>query len=295
MKILITGVNGFIGQHLAKRLIKDNHRVVGIGRSRKSKIKNLTYLQGSVLDKNLIKKAIKDTDVVVHLAALTSHKDIVDKELETQKTNLLGTRNVLEVFLKSKAKKFLYASTGKVYGRIYSLPITERHPTNPLNILGKSKLEAENLIKLYTNNKKEFIIFRIFNIYGREQNENFLVPTIMKQLKNDVKEIILGDIEAKRDYIYIDDVIDAFILAIEKKNLFGFSIFNICTGIGTSAFQIVDLVNRIKNTKIKIKINQDLIRTDEMKEEYGSFEVAKKELGWSPKINLKEGLKRILN
>lgn len=294
MRVLITGVNGFIGQHLAHKLLEKGHSVSGIGRSKNCKVKRIkTYYQGSVLDLELLKTSLKDMDIVVHLVAITSHKEIVDKKSKALATNLLGTTNVLEAFTKSKARKFLYASTGKVYGKVLFLPITENHPTNPLNILGKSKLEVEKLINSYNNNK-ELIIFRIFNVYGKGQNENFLIPTILKQLSDRKGEIILGDIEAKRDYVYIDDLVNAFVLAIEHEGPPGASIYNICTGIGTSASEIVQLISKIKSVNINIKVNPDLFRKDEMNEEYGSFELANKVFGWKPKINIEQGLKRLI-
>ena len=209
MKILITGINGFIGQHLASELLKKGHYVIGLSRGNKCSIKSISkYFSGSVLDKELVTRAIKNVDVVVHLAALTAHKDIVDNRFKTLETNFLGTQNILNVFSKSKTtKNFLYASTGKVYGNIVKLPITETHPTNPLNILGKSKLITEKLIDFYalatlSTSKKEFVIFRTFNVYGPGQGKNFLIPTIINQLSLNKKEITLGDIDAKRDYEY---------------------------------------------------------------------------------------------
>ncbi len=296
MRVLITGVNGFMGQHLAAELIRKGHFVSGFGRSKKCKVTNIqTYYSGSVTDKKFVENAIKNADAIAHLAALTSHKDIVENSAKTLETNFLGTKNVLDAFLKSKkARKFLYASTGKVYGKIKHLPISENHLTNPLNILGKSKLKTEKLITSYNENGKEFIIFRIFNVYGHSHSKNFLIPTILKQLSDGKREIILGDIKAKRDYIYIDDLVDAFILAIEGKGSPGVSIYNICTGVGSSASKIVKIISKIKGIDIKVKINSALLRPDEMKEEYGSFELAKKQLGWEPKIRLEEGLKRLV-
>lgn len=295
MKIIITGINGFIGQHLAKKLLEKNHTVIGIGKEDKSKISGIYYYKGNILDNFFLKNTIEDCDAIIHLAALTSHKDISENKSETQEINLAGTKNVLEVFSKSKTKKFIYPSTGKVYGKIHYLPIDEKHPTEPLNILGKSKLQVEKLIGSYKNENKQFIIFRIFNVYGKGQDENFLIPTIFKQLSEGKKEITLGDVKAKRDYIYIDDLVDAFILAIEQRVKNGIFIYNICTQVSSSAAQIINLINKIKKIKIKIKVNHNLIRKDESSDEYGSFKLARKELNWYPKINLEEGLRKIFN
>lgn len=295
MKILITGVNGFIGQHLARSLINKNYTVIGLGRSKTSLIPEIKYYSGSVLDKKVISQAIKDVDAIVHLAALTAHQDIVDHKFITLETNFLGTKNLLDAFIAIKsAQKFLYASTGKVYGRIKNLPIKESHATQPLNILGKSKLITERLIDFYSNAEKELVIFRIFNVYGPGQKENFLIPTILSQLTEVKKEIVLGDVEAKRDYIYIDDVVDAFVRTLERKTSPGLSIYNICTGIGTSATKIVKIICKINKKAIDLKSNATLLRQDEMLEEYGSYALAKKELGWVPKITLAEGLRKLL-
>lgn len=297
MKILITGINGFIGQHLGRVLVKREHQILGLGRDKHCVIKGIrAYYSGSILDKKLVEKATKDVEVIVHLAALTSYADIINNKFEALETNFLGTKNVLDAFLKPKTtKKFLYASTGKLYGKIVHLPICEDHPTNPLNILGKSKLITERLIDFYSDNKKEFVIFRIFNIYGPGQNKNFLIPTILSQVNQGKTEIVLGDIKAKRDYVYIDDLVNAFILAIEKKRYLGISTYNICTGIGSSAWEIVKIISKIKGVDIKVKSNPALIRRDEMKDEYGSYARAKKYLGWKPKISLTEGFRKLTN
>lgn len=308
MRILITGINGFIGQHLATALTKRGHFVVGIGRRGKPKVSKISaYYSKTVLEKEIVEKASFNIEVFVHLAALTSHKDIVDNKFKTLETNFFGTKNVLDAFKKSKsAKKFLYPSTGKVYGKIVNLPISEDHPANPLNILGKSKLITEKLIDFYSSSEtartkppynddqKEFIIFRIFNVYGQGQNENFLIPTILKQLSNGRNEITLGDIKAKRDYVFIDDLVNAFVSAIESGGQPGLSIYNICTRKGTSAWEIVNLINKIKGVDIKVKANPTLLRLDEMENEYGSYDKAKKMFGWEPKVSLWEGLAGLL-
>lgn len=279
MKILITGIDGFIGKHLSKTLRDRGHKVFG---------------SGNVLDKNKLGRQISQADIVIHLAGKTTHKDLSENKSKALETNIDGTKNVLDAFIKSKAKKFIYPSSGKVYGRIESLPIREKHPTNPLNILGKSKLIAERLINFYSDRNKEFIIFRIFQVYGRAQKEHFLIPTILKQLRSNKKEIILGDVESKRDYIHIDDVVSAFVKAVERKNIKGIFVYNISTGLGYSAKEIVYKISEIIGRDIKIKVDRNLLRPDESKIEYGSSALAKKELGWKPQIRLEDGLRSLI-
>ena len=119
-------------------------------------------------------------------------------------------------------------------------------------------------------------------------------PLHGEQLASGRQEIILGDIDAKRDCVYIDDLVNAFILAIEGKGYSGISTYNICTGLGSSASQIVKIISKIKGVDIKVKRNPALFRVDEMKNEYGSYEKAKRYLGWKPKYSLKEGLQKLI-
>jgi len=297
LKILITGINGFIGRHLASALIAKNYSVVGLGRQRGCQVASVAaYFCGDVLDKHVVEEAAEGVDVIVHLAALTAHKDIVGNKFLALETNFLSTKNVLDVFLRSSsARKFIYSSTGKVYGNIKALPITEVHPTLPLNILGKSKLITERLIDFYADapEAKSLIVLRIFNVYGPLQNDNFLVPTILNQARKS-SVIYLGDIKAKRDYTHIDDVVKAFVLAMEKDTASGLSVYNVCSGKAASAEEIVSIVGKIKGSHISIKSNPAMIRRDEKDEEYGSYEKAMKELGWEPKISLEKGLEKTM-
>ena len=293
MNILITGVNGFIGRSLAMNLQQQGYKVTGLGRDNDCSIKGITYIKGDVLDRAIIQKAMDGIDVVIHLAGLTAHKDIVDNKYQSLETNFIGTKNVLDAFITSpSAKKFIWSSTGKVYGKIQSLPITEEHPTNPLNVLGQSKLITEQLIRFYANQSKSFVIFRIFNVYGPGQKNNFLIPTILNQIENEA--VTLGDIKAKRDYTYIEDVIKAFGLAIEKEVVAGLSIFNICSNLGISAGEIVQAIGQSLNRQINISVNNQLFRTDEMDLEYGSYQKIKLALNWEPRHSLLEGLKKTL-
>jgi UDP-glucose 4-epimerase len=295
MNVLLTGINGFIGRNLAYHLLRQGYGVVGIGTSKNCVVNDISaYYSGTILDNDLISKVIKNVDVIIHLAALTSHTDIVNNKFRTLEINLKGTQNILDAFnCSERAHKIIYSSTGKVYGEIKQVPITEKSPTKPLNILGKSKLITEQLIDFYSDSDKDFTIFRIFQIYGPNQQNNFLIPTILSQVDNICKKkvkIVLGDIKAKRDYVYVDDVINAFIKAIEVKNKSNLNIFNICTGQPSSAEEIVEIIAVKLGIHVDIEINKKLFRSDEMDVEYGSYKKAQNFLEWSPKFTLEQGL-----
>ena len=299
MNILLTGINGFLGSNLAVHLLKRGYGVIGFDLSQTCVVNDiLAYYSGSVLDNELINKITSNVDVIIHFAALTAHSDIVNNKFRTLEINHKGTQNILDAFKNSeRAHKFIYSSTGKVYGEVKQVPITEESSTKPLNILGKSKLITEQLIDFYSDEEKDFTIFRIFQIYGPNQQKNFLIPTILSQINSvsgKVKKIILGDIKAKRDYVYVDDVSNAFVKAIEIKEKTKLNTFNICSGRPSSAEDIVSIISKIFNINIDIEVNEKLFRSDEMSVEYGSYNKAWKILGWSPRVTLEQGLRKTI-
>ncbi|MFH0986886.1 MAG: NAD(P)-dependent oxidoreductase, partial [Candidatus Micrarchaeota archaeon] len=170
------------------------------------------------------------------------------------------------------------------------LPVGEDFPLNSKDPYGISKILAEQICDLYANNFNASVtILRQTNIYGPGQPEKWLIPKI---IKNPTKgNLILGDVDVKNDYLYIDDLIDLYTLAMKGEET---GIFNAGTGKSSSARDIINLVSKIKNKEIKFEINKELIRkreNDEMKVDYSK---AKKFFGWSPKTTLERGLKKMI-
>jgi len=294
MKILITGVSGFIGKSLAKKLLSKGHNVIGTDINEVS-IPGMDFLKLDIFEKDGLKSLVFDSDIVVHLAAITDHESIVNKSELTRKINLDGTRNILEIFSNSFASKFIYASTGKVYGKPDYLPYDEKHPLRPSNILGKSKKEVEDLILSYSDKIKDksFIIFRMFQVYGCGQKEQFLFPTLLKQIIDEGKTVLdLGDIESKRDYIHINDVIDAFLRVIESK-INGLKIYNVGTGKSFTVKEILGLFENKLNKEFDVKINSNKLRFDEFSDERADITKLIK-LGWKPNVSLSEGVDLLL-
>lgn len=299
MKVLITGINGFLGQNLSRAFMAAGHEVVGLGRQDQCVIDVCEYFSGSVLDQAIVQRSCKGVQAIIHLAALTAHNELVDNRFNALELNFLGTKHVLDAFILSDtAEKFIFSSTGKVYGHILSVPIFEEHTCRPLNVLGKSKYLTEQLIDFYAHTNKQFVSLRIFNVFGPNQRSNFLIPTILSQLKSPQtfpkQRIVLGDIYVQRDYMYIDDLTHAFLLTLQYPLLHGLNTFNVASGIGVTPKKIVGKIASIMDIRIDIKVNKSLFRNDEKDVEYGSFEKINQTLGWEQQISLTDGLQRTI-
>jgi len=301
LSILITGVNGFFGKKLANYFLSKNYVVYGIGRNKESKVINVRYWQIDLSANENIDHIVKECQTIYHFAGLTSHNEIVNNTQKARKVNINGTRILLNSFKKFKESKTLvYASSGKVYGHYKSLPLSEDHDTRPLNSLGKLKRDTEKYIEAKLNDKDRFVILRIFNVYGPGQKDNFLIPTIFHQIKNNLKQnkctIDLGNIDHKRDYIFIDDLVNLFFKMHKLKNLkTGVNIYNVGSGIPIDVNNILKKIAYILNINIKANINPKKLRHDEHDVEYSDIEKISKLTGWKPKVNLESGLKNYIS
>ena len=230
MIIVVTGSKGFVGRYLTRALLDKGYKVIEIDLISGFDITNWSEV-----------KDIPRFDVLIHLAAKSFVPDSFINPSSFYKTNFLGTLNALELCKKYKAK-MVYASS-YVYGKPNYLPIDESHQVNAFNPYAQSKIIGEHLCKGYN---RDFgipvIILRPFNIFGFGQNYNFLIPSIIKQAKSG--KILLKDPEPKRDFIYIDDMIEAYIKCIEYNDS-SFEIFNIGFGKSYSVKEIVNMV--VKN------------------------------------------------
>ncbi len=179
-KILVTGSEGFIGQHIVNRLLSEGHTVYGISRRPVSTNTHTNYHYKSIdiLDRDKLQEFLRglELDAVIHLASLTTHDELMNFKEQTLRINLEGSLNLLDEFKHSTAVKFIFISTGKVYGEIQELPIPENHPAEPSNILGKSKLITEKLIDFYSyETDRQYTVLRVFNVYGPGQRDYFLL------------------------------------------------------------------------------------------------------------------------
>lgn len=299
MNVLVTGVNGLLGQKVSKALLAVGSNVYGIDVQPHATVDGIEYMQGDLTDSSIDIPYLSDVDVVIHLAAITEHDAIMDNPFRALQVSVVGTSTILAAFQKlTKQPRLIFASTGKVYGDIQELPITEEHPLLPKNVLGRIKLQTEQIINFHalTNDQSTNVILRIFNVFGEGQRSHFLLPTILNQIDktSNSSTITLGDVHAKRDYLYVDDVANAFVRAAQASLNPGLHVLNICSGKGLSANDIVDSIADIMGKEIHVLVDKNRLRADEDDVEYGSSAKAKKSLMWEPGHSLKEGLSKTI-
>ena len=273
--ILITGATGFIGKHLAKKIPNYNIAVDQNGKNIDLRIR-----------KEVLK--IKRSDIVIHLAGKIPSEKNYSKNIFFEH-NFLGTLNILEYCIKKKVKKIIFVSS-YVYGNPKKNPISEKHQIKPHNTYTKSKVLSEELCKIYAEKYKiEIIILRPFNIFGNLQKDNFFISNIIKSIKNNSHITIINK-NNKRDYLFIDDLIDAIIKLIDYKCKF--EIFNIGSGKSYSLENIVKLFE--KKSKKKIKRKYKISKENNIPKIQADITKIKKEIKWNPKYTLVEGIEKII-
>ncbi len=278
--VLVTGAGGFIGTPLADVLEKNGFDVIKLDTSR-----------GDIVDLDLIHEyKDKNIDHIFHLASKTFVPDSWEHPMDFYKTSVIGTGNILELCRDKKAS-ITYVSA-YVYGVPEKLPISENDKILSNNPYAHSKYLAEELCRFYSEFYDIHVtIARPFNIYGKNQKEMFLIPYIIKQVLNE-KTIRVKDLNPKRDYIYLDDLVSGLIKTLDANKKF--SIFNFGSGEGKSVKEIIEIVQEVAGTH-KPVISEEQERKNEVMNVIADITKAKKDLNWKPVFSFKDGISDILN
>ena len=286
--ILVTGSNGFIGKNLLDHLLSD-YDVFAINKTLDKKRKGYHPIKHDI--SSLTEKSIsKKFTGIIHMAAATDVFWCQQHPRECFKINVIGTQRVLDLARKNNCK-LIYLSTAHVYGKPKTNPISEEHQTNPQSIYAASKLAGEILCQAYANSYNlDISVIRLFSVYGPFSPNHLVTSRIIAQLND--KEIKLGNITAKRDFIFVDDVINAIKLIFKKSK--GFNIYNVGTGKSHSIFEICNLIKEISGKNIPITVENSLVRKLDIKEITANNKKLKK-IGWKSKTELKQGLKITLD
>ena len=280
LNVLVTGSSGFIGKVLVKELKNLGSNVKEVDLDLGIDITNMEDL-----------KSIKNIDLVFHLAAKTFIPDSWKDPVSTYKINSLGTLNILE-FCRNNKAKLVFSST-YVYGKPKYLPIDEKHPISSTSPYTESKIIAERLCKFYKRNfDLDVKILRPFNIYGLGQNPNFLLPKIIEQAF--AGSIVLENSKPKRDFVHLEDIIQAYVKAGSINTNNESIIFNIGSGKSFSVNQVVNKIVKIIGKDVEIKYTGN-IRKGEIEETIADIKLANNILNWTPRIDLDLGLRKYID
>ena len=292
-KILITGGTGFIGYHLAKKCLKLNWSVTSLSTKNPTKIrklKKIKYLISDISKKSDLKKIINiNYDYVVNLAGYVDHS----KKKKTLYSHYNGCRNISEIFLRKKIKKFIQIGSSIEYGRNLSPQKENLNNTKTFSVYGKAKLMSTNyLLSLYKKHHFPVSVLRLYLVYGPYQDRNRVIPIVIDNaLKSKEFDCSLGT--QFRDFVYIDDVVNGIIKSLKTKKNNG-QIINLGSG---KPIMIKDVI--LKICKIigsgKPQFGKIKFRKDEIKNLYPSIVKAKKIVNWRPKVKINFGLKKTIN
>lgn len=271
--ILITGSNGFIAKNIIEVLGR-KYNFLPISRNSKFRILNL---------KSLLK--INEIDTVIHCAAKTFVPESFSNQYGFFRFNVISTLNIAELCIKKNVNKIIYLNAYP-YGNPIKLPVDENHPLQPHSPYNSSKLISEDLLFKYLTDKTNVVSLRVFNVYGHYQSNNFLMPTIINQAKQNSK-IILNDLRPKRDFLYIKDLVDLLDKIIIKKPVTG--IYNVGYGSSISIKQISEAISILLNKNIELK-GRNIIRKNEVLDLFADISKVIKAFDWIPKYSIQEGL-----
>ena len=286
---LVTGAAGFTGRYMVEALRQNQYRVVALGDS--SDEVGDEWISCDLADEIKVHASVAalKPEFVVHLAAVSYVKH--EREEDFYRTNVIGTNNLLRALsVGPKPRMILLASSANVYGRGGGQPFTENMCPAPVNHYGASKLAMEHLARNWFDSLP-IVITRPFNYTGPGQSEQFIVPKLVAHFRAREASIHLGDTTVERDFMDIDDLVEAYIRLLNSEACS--QIVNICTGNVLSVSQIVDYLNQMAGYKIDVKVDPNLVRSADIPRLVGSNDKLARLTGFKPHRTLLETLHRM--
>jgi UDP-glucose 4-epimerase len=299
MRILVTGGAGFIGSNVVDALVKDGHEVTVLDNLSTGKEENINpevkFYNVDLLDLESLELAFREfkPDVVNHHAAQIDVRKSVEDPAFDAEINIIGSINLFELSINYGVRRIIFSSTGgALYGELEKLPATEDTPIEPLSPYGVSKYCVENYLNYFKRLYGiERVILRYANVYGPRQDplgEAGVVAIFTGKILKGEKPVIYGDGTQTRDYIFVEDVVKANVLALEGKE----GIYNIGTGKETSVNELVEIFSKVLGREIKSEYAPP--RKGEVSRISLDADMAKKELSFVPKYSLPEGIRKTI-
>ena len=303
MKILITGGAGFIGSHLAERLLLAGTQVrvldnlsTGKRDNLPSQHRSLDFVQGDIREKKTVSDCVRGMDAVVHLAAVASVQASIDQPMETHQTNFDGTLNLLEASRIHGVKRLLYASSAAIYGDAATAPVSEETVPNPLSPYAVDKLSGEYYLRYYFNKfGLPATAFRFFNIYGPRQDPSSpysgVISIFVNCLQRNRPVTLFGDGSQTRDFVYVADLADLLARAVHGQEGIG-GVFNVGTGKRHSLLQLLDCLEKLSGRKIGRQ--HEAARLGDIEHSCADVSRLKQVFGGAPAMPFEHGLKKLL-
>lgn len=300
-RVLVTGGAGFIGSHLATRLINDGHSVIVLDNLSTGSLSNLAhvadrfeFIDGDLTDRDAVAEAVKGAEVVFHQAALASVPRSVDKPLDTHAACVTGTVNLLDAARLAKVRRVVYAGSSSAYGNAATMPKHEQQLPSVLSPYAAAKLAAELYCQAFaTTYGLETVRLRYFNVFGPRQDPNSpysaVIPRFVAALLADDQPVIYGDGSQSRDFTFVDNVVHGNLLAATAKDVSG-QVFNCACGSTLDLITLLQLICEQLDKPFMPRFEP--ARVGDVLHSWADIEAARNELGYSPLVDLKEGLKR---
>jgi len=304
-RILVAGGAGFIGSHIVETLLETGAEVTVLDNLSTGRMSNLKgcirnkrfhFVRGDVRNARHVKAAVKNADAVFNDAAVVSVRLSIDDPMLTNEVNVSGALNLLRASTDSQVRRLVQASSASVYGDAKKLPIAEDAVPNPLSPYAVSELAAERYAQAFHKTYGlETVCLRYFNVYGPRQSYNPYTGAItlfINQLLNNEPVTIFGDGKQTRDFVYVEDVASANVLALTRREAVG-EVFNIATGAGTSVNTLVKTLGKLVDSA-RTKPLHTKPKPGEIKHSVASIEKARRILGYKPIFTMDSGLEQLV-
>ncbi len=299
MKILVTGGAGFIGSHIAEYLVQRGDDVTILDNLNTGKKENLAkindkinFVNGDIRDYKLLEELVNNTTGVFHEAALASVQDSFNMKDEYIDVNVNGTENILKLG-KEYGFKIVYASSSSVYGNPNTIPVKETDERKPINPYAQTKLDDEYLAKKYSEMGVSVIGLRYFNVFGPRQSKEYagVIKLFLEKIKQEISPKINGDGLQTRDFVHIDDVVKANILAMDSNIKHEF--FNVGTGNSISILDLANVVIDASSLSLEPIHGPEL--PGDVRATQADITLIRKLLNWEPKMRLDDWLTKIIS
>lgn len=300
--VLVTGADGFIGSHLVELLLNKGYSVKALSQYNSFNYwgwledipsnSSLEVISGDIRDPHFCKLMVKDVDLIFHLAALIAIPYSYVAPDSYIDTNIKGTLNICQAAKENGNIRIIHTSTSEVYGTAMYVPIDEKHPKQPQSPYSASKIGADAIAMSYFNAfELPVTIARPFNTYGPRQSARAIIPTIITQIANGIKEIKLGDLTPTRDFNFVQDTCAGFLAIAESIQTIGNEI-NICSNYEISMQDTLDTIKDIMNSDVKFITDEQRIRptNSEVFRLWGDNKLIKELTGFRPQFNIRQGL-----